>query len=113
MRTGGVSDMKSALARMAIPCAIALAGTTMSDRSAVSAAQTSQGFAQPARDGAAQPAGSGIIRGRVVGAGSEVGSPIRSARVSISGSSAIDPVFTDGSGRFELTGLAAGYYILA
>jgi carboxypeptidase family protein len=45
--------------------------------------------------------------------GSDAATPIRNARVSVSPpSDAIDPVFTDGSGRFEFTRLAAGRYTL-
>jgi len=69
----------------------------------------------PPRDSRApdQAAGTAIIRGRVVSGGSESASPIRDARVSVSApAGTIDPVFTDGSGRFELKGLAAGRYTI-
>jgi hypothetical protein len=75
---------------------------------------TSQTVAPP-RDPRAPDlaAGTAVIRGRVVSVGSEAATPIRDARVSVSPpSGSLDPVFTDGAGRFEVSGLAAGRYTL-
>ena len=71
--------------------------------------------AAPPRDSRAPdlPAGTAIIRGRVVSAASDAAAPIRDARVSISAPvGAVDPVFTDGAGRFEFRGLPTGRYTL-
>ena len=60
-----------------------------------------------------QTTGAGTVRGRVVAAGFDVATPVRDARVSISATAgSIDPVFTDGSGHFEIKGLVAGRYTL-
>jgi hypothetical protein len=69
----------------------------------------------PPRDSRANTAvaGTGAIRGRVVSMAVEDSVPLRNARVSVSSpAGTIDPVFTDGSGRFEFTRLAAGRYTL-
>ena len=71
--------------------------------------------AAPPRDADATglTTGTGIIRGRVVSAESDSAAPIRDARVSVrSSSGSPDPVFTDGAGRFEINGVAAGRYTL-
>ena len=59
-------------------------------------------------------AATAAIRGRVVGDGSEVSVAIAKARVALNGGvDQIEPVFTDSSGRFEFSGLAAGHYTLS
>src|SRR5438045_4309748 len=62
--------------------------------------------------GASSSAQTAIIRGRVVADLPGVPPPIANARVTIAPAGAIEPVFTDGSGRFEVSGLAAGRYTL-
>ena len=66
--------------------------------------------AQAAREPAAQRAGTGILRGRVV-ADAPGATPLIKARVSIGGAGT-DPVFTDGSGHFEFRNLPAGRFTL-
>jgi hypothetical protein len=69
----------------------------------------------PPRDVSANTAvaGTGTIRGRVVSMAAEDSAPLRNARVSVSSpTGTIDPIFTDGSGHFEFTRLAAGRYTL-
>ena len=68
----------------------------------------------PARDVSRLKAAASMVRGRVVA--DDTLSPLARARVSLSmpgGRSRIDPVYTDGDGRFEFGGLSAGHYSLA
>ena len=74
--------------------------------------QTRPPASQPARDTPVRNAGTGVIRGRVIVDGSVPPTPISGVRVSISGVPGIEPIFTDGAGRFELTALLAGRYVL-
>ena len=67
---------------------------------AAAAGATPSGQA-PARETRGQPAGTAIIRGRVVADGPGVQPVIANARVSIGPAGAAEPVFTDASGRFE------------
>lgn len=63
----------------------------------------------PALDSAQQQAGTGIIRGRVLAAGTD--GPLRNARVQITSSVGARPVVvTDADGRFVVPSLAAGPY---
>jgi hypothetical protein len=66
--------------------------------------------AQPPRS---MPAavGTGVIRGRVVTYAAEP-APIVDARVSIAGPTTRDPIFSDELGRFEISDLAPGRYVL-
>ena len=95
-----VSDTPLALIIMA---SLILAGT-------VAAAQA------PARDQPSTPgAGTGVIRGRVVGA--DTGEPLRRVEVRVDEWSTQDPgrpaaTMTDADGRYELTQLPAGRYQL-
>src|SRR5687768_10700329 len=66
--------------------------------------------AQSPRDERPTATGTGVIRGRVVSAVDS--SPIQAARVSLAGPSLAEPVFTDRSGQFELSKLAAGRYTI-
>jgi hypothetical protein len=59
------------------------------------------------------PAGTAIIRGRVVTDVPGVRSAIPNARVSIGPAGTSEPVFTDGSGRFAFKDLRAGRYTLS
>lgn len=76
--------------------------------------QTSSPASTPiTRDNPTPRTGTGVIRGRVTTAESDNGTPIRTARVSVSqGGGFAQPAFTDDLGRFELTALAAGRYIV-
>jgi hypothetical protein len=69
-----------------------------------------------ARDQAAAgaPMGTGVIHGRVVSLSeSDTVTAVRNARVSLgSGPGAVEPVFSDGAGRFTFTGLPAGRYVV-
>jgi hypothetical protein len=56
----------------------------------------------------AKPAGTGVIRGRVVAADTRV--PIRRAVVTIYGGTTSEAVYTDARGRYEMRGLAPGSY---
>ena len=77
-----------------------------------SSTQTRTPASQPTRDTPVRNAGTGVIRGRVIVDGSVPPTPISGVRVSFSGGPGIEPIFTDGAGRFELTALLAGRYIL-
>lgn len=56
----------------------------------------------------ARPAGTGVIRGRVVAA--DTGAPIRGALVTIATRGMMLTIYTDARGRYELRDLAAGSY---
>lgn len=71
---------------------------------------------QPPRDQPSPPAGTGVIRGRVVRA--DTGEPLRRAQVRVAGWSNRDlsgpaASMTDAEGRYELTQLPAGRYELS
>jgi hypothetical protein len=56
----------------------------------------------------AKPAGTGVIRGRVVAA--DTREPIRRAVVTVYGGTTSEAIYTDASGRYEMRGLAPGSY---
>ncbi|MEO8257728.1 MAG: carboxypeptidase-like regulatory domain-containing protein [Acidobacteriota bacterium] len=67
----------------------------------------------PARETPPSRAGSASIRGRVVG-DDDIGTPIRNARVSVtSPAGSIPTVLADSDGRFAITSLAAGRYVVS
>jgi hypothetical protein len=68
----------------------------------------SEGPRRDAGTTVAKPAGTGVIRGRVVAADTRV--PIRRAVVTIYGSTTSEAVYTDARGRYEIRGLAPGSY---
>jgi Carboxypeptidase regulatory-like domain len=71
-------------------------------------AAQSQGPRRDAGTPVAKPAGTGVIRGRVVDADTHV--PIRRAVVTIYGSTTSEAIYTDARGRYEMRGLAPGSY---
>jgi hypothetical protein len=95
--------------------AVVLTTTLLTCAPAVGVAQspTPAGSAQaPVRDTPAtapQPAGTAIIRGRVVRA--DNGHPLRDARITVD--TRVPAQLTDSSGRFELTGLQSGRHVLS
>ncbi len=68
---------------------------------------------EPARDRPRTAAETAVIRGRVLIAGSDSG--VRRARVSLTSETGApqDPIYTDGEGRFEFSGVAPGRYVAA
>jgi hypothetical protein len=66
---------------------------------------------EPRRDAGtavAKPAGTGVIRGRVVAA--DTREPIRRAVVTVYGGTTSEGIYTDARGRYEMRGLAPGSY---
>jgi hypothetical protein len=71
-------------------------------------ATQSQGPRRDAGTAVAKPAGTGVIRGRVVAADTRV--PIRGAVVTVYGRITSEAIYTDARGRYEVRGLAADSY---
>jgi carboxypeptidase family protein len=69
-----------------------------------------QGPRRDAGTPVARPAGTGIIRGRVVAA--DTRAPIRRAIVTIYGTTTSEAVYTDARGRYEMRNLAPGSYLV-
>ena len=67
----------------------------------------------PPRDTAPAPAGTSVIRGRVIAAGDDRPLPKVEVRVLSSALKVDQATLTDANGRYEFTGLAAGRYTIA
>src|SRR3982751_2649087 len=79
-------------------------------------AQRGGGAQGMARDGAAQPQGTGVLSGRLLTA--DTGRPVKRARIAVTGNAAGGgrggaSTTTDEQGRYSLGGLAAGSYNVA
>jgi hypothetical protein len=68
----------------------------------------SQGSRRDAGTAVVKPAGTGVIRGRVVAA--DTREPIRRAVVTVYGGTTSETIYTDARGRYEMRGLAPGSY---
>lgn len=72
------------------------------------AAVQAQGPRRDAGTAVGRPAGTGVIRGRVVAA--DTREPIQRAVVTVSGGTTSEAIYTDARGRYEMRGLAPGSY---
>src|SRR5262249_23475436 len=69
------------------------------------------GNQQQARDRTQTPQGTAVIAGRVVAA--DTGRTVKRARVSVAGSGGMRTMLTDDQGRYQITELAAGSYVVS
>jgi carboxypeptidase family protein len=101
--------MRHALLVLAL-CAVAAGAAPLGQ--APAPARSSPSPSGPARESRGQPTGTAIIRGRVVADQPGARQAIPYARVSIAPAGVAEPVFADGEGGFQFTGLAGGRYTL-
>lgn len=96
-----------------LACWLVSAASTVGLATPLSSAQDSQTSTSPSRDTSATIAatGTGIIRGRVVAAGTD--EALRGAQITLAAAGLPDSVIlTDANGRFEFSGLPAGSFSL-